>query len=196
MRLSYRIILNLVITMERRVALKYLATMAGGLITLPAWANGWTKASVFPTQSFLSVAEGDLLATIVDTIIPTTDTPGAKALDVHLFVEKMVTDCYEKPFQDTFKNGLQAVDTMITQQYGRSFLNCDIPQRLSVLMQFQASPNLSEKEFFSTLKSLAIQGYTTSEYVMTKHLNYVMAPGHYHGCVSVPEKVLTQKPSK
>ena len=182
--------------MERRVALKNLAVAAGSLVSLPAWANGWSKASVLPTQSYLSATESELLAALVDTILPTTDTPGAKALNVHLFVEKMVADCYEKPFQETFRNGLQAVDPLTTKQYGRSFITCDTPQRLSILRQFQASPNATEKEFFSTLKSLTIQGYTTSEYVMTKHLNYVMAPGHYYGCVAVPEKFLTQKPSK
>jgi len=90
-RLSYRIILNSVITMERRVALKQLATLAGGLVSLPAWANEWSSASVFGCQSFLSTDEGDLLATAVDTIIPATDTPGARALGVDGFVQKI--DC-------------------------------------------------------------------------------------------------------
>lgn len=174
--------------MERRVVLKSLAIAAGSLVSLPAWANGWSKASVLPTQPYLSLAESELLATLVDTILPTTDTPGAKALNVHLFVEKMVADCYEKPFQETFKNGLQAIDPITMKQYGRSFLTCDTPQRLSIIRQFQTSADATEKEFFSTLKSLTIQGYTTSEYVMTKHLNYVMAPGHYYGCVPLGVK--------
>ena len=95
--------------MERRVVLKHLATIAGGLVALPAWANGWTKASVLPGHTYLSVTESELLATLVDTISPTTDTPGARALDVHLFVEKMVADCYEKPFQERFKKAIKII---------------------------------------------------------------------------------------
>lgn len=179
--------------MQRRVALKHLAFSTAGLISLPAWANSWSRASVSSSGAFLSTAESTLLTGLVDTIIPATDTPGAKALDVHLFVEKMIADCYEKPFQEVFRNGLEAVESLAGKQYGRSFANCDLPQRLAILMQFQASPNATEKEFFSTLKSLTIQGYTTSEYVMTRHLNYVMAPGHYYGCVSVKPKLMSEK---
>lgn len=179
--------------MERRVALKRLATLAGGLTTLPAWASGWTAQAVQQQSAWLSVTENDLLALVVDTIIPPTDTPGAQALDVHVFVERMLADCYEKPAQEAFRAGLSGIETMIQQQYGKSYRQCDIPQRLSVLMQFQASPKAAEKDFFATLKSLTIQGYTTSEYVMTNHLNYVMAPGHYYGCVPVEPKAVSER---
>ncbi len=179
--------------MERRVALKQLATLAGGLVTLPARASGWTAETVHHQPGWLSVAENDLLALVTDTIIPPTDIPGATALEVHMFVERMIADCYEKPAQEAFRAGLSGIEAMIQQQYGKSYRQCGIPQRLSVLMQFQASPKAAEKEFFATLKSLTIQGYITSEYVMTRHLNYVMAPGHYYGCVPAGPKTISER---
>ena len=47
---------------------------------------------------------------MVETIIPATDTPGAKALNVHQFIQKMVADCYAKTAQETLQKGLDSLD--------------------------------------------------------------------------------------
>ena len=47
------------------------------------------------------------------------------------------------------------------------------------------STDTAQKDFFNFLKQLTVLAYTTSEYVLTNHYNYVMAPGHYYGCVNV-----------
>lgn len=179
--------------MQRRGAIKYLTLTAGTLFVAPAWATAWTKASVGAKTAYLSAAAGDLLADVVDTIIPVTDTPGAKELGVPGFVQRMLTDCYEKEVQDKVKNGLERVDALATESYGKPFARADATQRLALLTRLASSTDTDEKEFLALVKNLTIQGYTTSEYVMTTFYHYVMAPGHYYGCVPVPSAVSSAK---
>lgn len=171
--------------MKRRVALKSMATTFGGLVMLPAWARGWSKASVVPVQPYLSPQQDELLAEIVDTIIPATDIPGAKALEVHTFVQKMVADCYEKEVQENLMKGISTVEEMAQQSYGQSFSTCNSTQRMDLLTKVETAIEPEQKEFYALVKELTIQGYMTSEYVMIHHMDYNMMPGHYHGCVPV-----------
>lgn len=168
---------------ERRIALKQMALAVGSLIALPAWATGWNPVTAQPLKPFLSSGQAALLADIAETLIPASDTPGAKALDVPAFVQRMLEDCYEKPVQEAVKTGLDTVETLANSQYGKSFASGDATQRQAVLTTMATSPETPKKDFVALIKNLTIQGYTTSEYVMTKHLHYVMAPGHYYGCV-------------
>lgn len=183
-RLFFRAVSRII--MERRIALKQIALATGGLLTLPAWANAWTQASVRPSYALLEPTQAQTLAELVDTLIPASETLGAKALGVPDFVQKMVADCYEAPVQQSVKAGLNTVEAIATQQFKQPFVTCDATQRMEVLKQMETSPEASRKEFYSLVKNLTIQGYTTSEYVMTKFLHYNMAPGHFYGCVPAP----------
>ncbi|WP_461053124.1 gluconate 2-dehydrogenase subunit 3 family protein [Spirosoma arcticum] len=174
--------------MKRRVVLKNMAMAAGGLFTLPAWANGWTTASAQVLYPFLSRQQGDLLADIAETLIPESDTPGAKTLSVHKFIQKMVEDCYEKDVQDNLKTGLETVEKLSTETFGKPFADGTAAQRQETLRKLEISTDPAITKGFQLVKNLTIQGYTTSEYVMTKHLHYVMAPGHFYGCVPAPVK--------
>ena len=179
--------------MERRGAIKYLTLATGAFFITPAWATRWTKTSVSFVSSYLSVAQGELLAEVVETIIPVTDTPGAKDLGIPAFVQRMVADCYEKGVQIKVKNGLDTVSAMSTESYGKPFEQTDTTQRLAILTRMANSTDTNQKEFLTLMKSLTIQGYTTSEYVMTNFYHYVMAPGHYYGCVPVKPKAPAEK---
>ena len=98
-----------------------MAGAVGGLIRLASWANGWTTETVYSVQPMLSRSQTEVLATMVETIIPATDTPGAKALNVHQFVQKMVSDCYEKKVQDNLSDGLTALDGLAQKSFGKPF---------------------------------------------------------------------------
>ena len=72
--------------MNRRQIVKGMAATMGGMLVLPTWASAWNTASLQGFKSSLPGLEEALLAEIVETIIPETDTPGAKKLEVHRFV--------------------------------------------------------------------------------------------------------------
>ncbi|MCK8494418.1 gluconate 2-dehydrogenase subunit 3 family protein [Spirosoma sp. RP8] len=173
-----------------------MAMAAGALISLPAWANSWNSETVQLTSKFLSSSQDDLLAQIVETIIPVTDTPSAKALNVHQFIQKIVADCYDKPAQETFLNGLTAVDEQAQKTFGKPFREGDATQRTALLTQFSQSTLPAQKDFYSMVKGMTIRGYLNSEYVMTNLTHYQFIPGHYYGCVPVPTKAISQTPTK
>ena len=89
--------------------------------------------------------------------------------------------------QSKVKKGLEELDMSAKSIYNNAFLECTQDQRESILISFSA-PSTAEKEwFYNTIRRETIRGYTTSEYVMVNHYDYVMAPGYYHGCVDVVE---------
>lgn len=170
-----------------------MATTVGGLVALPTWATNWTANSLQTSGTsteLLSVNEVNLLAELVDIIIPATSEgqatiPGARELNVHQFVEKMVSDCYDTATQDTFKKGLDGVDDAAQAAIGMPFLEGDIAQRLDILRQMSQSNDATQKAFMTLIKNLTIRGYMTSEYVMTNLTHFEMAPARYKGCVPV-----------
>ena len=171
--------------MQRRSVVKNIALTIGASIVLPAWANAWSKES-FQCEGFNNAYSQDrFLAEIVETIIPKTNTPGAKELNVQLFVPKMVMDCYDKNAQELYKKGFDLVDSNAKNAFSKSFVECDAQQRLEVLNKMSKSENLDEKKFIQLVKNLTIQGYLNSEYVMTNLRIYEYAPARYHGCVPV-----------
>ena len=171
--------------MQRRTALKTVALSIGSVITLPAWANTWSINSL-PNQHFnLSFSKETLLAEIVELIIPKTDTPGAKDLEINKFVVKMVADCYDKKAQEVFTKGLNSVDNVANKDYSKPFEQCDGKQKLAVLNAMLSSSNNDDKDFVELVKNITIQGYLNSEYVMTNLRKFEFVPGRYHGCVPV-----------
>jgi Gluconate 2-dehydrogenase subunit 3 len=170
--------------MERRKAIKGIALSLGSLVSLPAWASGW-KASNVSTSLSTVMSNEALLAELVDTIIPATDTLGAKGLGVHQFVQKMLADCFEKKAQDNFEKKLAEIDPLSIQTFGKPFAEIDAPQRLSLLQSLAQSTDKDTVDFYRTLRGLTIQGYTSSEYYMTKFTDYEMAPARFYGCVPV-----------
>jgi len=173
-----------------------MARAMGGLVSLPAWANGWTKASVRSIQPTLDGAQDALLAEVVETIIPTTNTPGAKELGVHTFIQKMVTDCFEPAAQQSLTKGLGVVEATAQQRFGKAFAALDTTQRTDLLQSLATVDEPGKKDFYGLVKNLTIRGYLNSEYVMTNLTHYIMAPGHYYGCVPVTPNTVSAKPTK
>ena|SRR6218665_1135235 len=169
--------------MQRRAALKTFALSIGSTLVLPSWANAWSKESLHQSNNILSTSQEALLAEIVETIIPKTDTPGAKELNVDKFVTLMVADCYDAKAQDTFTKGLLAVDEIAKQDYSKAFVEVEPAQKLAVLNKMAKSANATEKGFIGLVKNITIQGYLNSEYVMTNLRVFEFIPGRYHGCV-------------
>ena len=179
--------------MQRRTALQGLAVTFSGLMSLPAWASGWTAESL-KHVSTLPKAEEALLAEIVETFIPETTVPGesipgAKSLGVHQFAMRMIQDCYGPTAQATLQQGLTLTEATAQQTAGKSFAACDAPQRMAVLTTLTTDP--AGKAFVDMVKGLTVWGYTNSEYYLVNVKKYVMAPGYYHGCVPVPKDAVS-----
>jgi hypothetical protein len=171
--------------MQRRTALKSVALSIGSAIVLPNWANAWSVQSLQNNHLKVSTLQEVLLTEIVETIIPKTDTPGAKDLKINKFVAKMVADCYDKKAQEVFAKGLISIENIAKKDYSKSFVECDGKQKFAILNSMLKSSDNDDKNFAKLVKNITIQGYLNSEYVMTNLRVYEFVPGRYHGCVPV-----------
>ena len=170
--------------MQRRSAIRHLFIVAGGILVLPSCINNEGKPSIKLKNFDINTDQENLLAEISDIIIPKTDTPGAKELGVHLFVLKMLDDCYEKNKQQLFLEGLEQLENSVRHQYGQSFIRCTEAQKQEVLLNIEEKKDFPETtfEFYQIMKQRTIQGYLNSKYVMTNLQVYEMIPSKkYNG---------------
>lgn len=156
--------------MNRRTAIKQLFIVAGGLMIASSCNGGGDSASIELRHIKLSADDEALIGDLVEAIIPKTDSPGAKDLNLHLFVMKMLDDCHSPEDQEAFINGLE--------QARKADLKTEV-EREAYLQ------TLKEDVFFSILKKRTLQGYLNSEYVMKNKLVYELVPVRYDGAVKV-----------
>lgn len=171
--------------MKRRQVLKNVLFSTAGLISLPAWGNNWNFDELNKSKNIFNRIELQTLDVLVDTMIPSSTIIGAKDIGTTAFINKMLSDCYEKEFQESFKIGLEKSEILSKELFNKNLSACDTLQKTELLKNMSVSTDTAQKDFFVFLKQQTVLAYTTSEYVLTNHYNYVMAPGHYYGCVNV-----------
>lgn len=164
---------------SRREAIKKAALLVGGALALPDVLKAWGNLSIDNPNFRLSAGQEALLAEIAETIVPATDTPGAKAAGVPAFIQKIVADCYEEKDRNDFFAGLNAVDAEAFNRYSQAFAICTEAQRTNVLKSIEA--RRSEMPFWGQIKDLTVTGYFTSEIGCTKALRYEAVPGRFDG---------------
>lgn len=128
-----------------------------------------------------------LLNEIADTIIPTTDTPGAKAAKTGQFIAVIVSDCYEPADQKRFLDSLATLENECRATTGKNFMKCTAQERQSFLSGLDATQKSFQKSkkkeepahYFRTIKDLTLWGYFTSEIGATQALRFVEYPGKY-----------------
>jgi hypothetical protein len=145
-----------------------------------------------------------LLDEIAETILPATNTPGAKAAKTGAFMALMVTDSYSAAERKVFRDGMRKMDGTMKQANGVSFLQAAPPQRLALLTTLDreqkgvmdsrksemdareaaaAIEHPAPAHYFRMMKELALLGYFTSEVGCTRALRYVESPGRFEPCI-------------
>lgn len=174
--------------MKRRDAIQRLVIVAGGFVLVPSCLQQPGKASVALKHIEVTDVQEHLLAAIASAIIPATDTPGAGDLGCHLFVLKMLDDCYEKEVQQKFMRGLNDLEAYAQQKFSRSFVKCTGQQQQDMLNAIEAEKmiNADIAGFYDIMKAKTIQGYLTSKYVLTNINKYEFIPSEkYNGYAPV-----------
>lgn len=171
--------------MDRRKAIKNIAIVSGGLITLPQWMVSCGVSDTTIHQTSFSISEQRILAGIADTIIPAGNSIGALSVGVDKFLQKLIDDCYEKDAQMNVKTQLKYLEETAKTTHKKPFVDCAQVRREELLLKLSTSTNKPEKDFFDLMKSETIRGFNTSQKVMQEYLGYKVAPGHFYGSVDV-----------
>ena len=179
--------------MNRRKAISSIFLIAGAsAVTITGIETGTLYKH--PDLTWLQT-QLPLIAELAETIIPETDTPGAKTAGVAPFIVTMVNDCTPKKTQNKFLAGLKDVEKRSMSEFQRSFVNCSPEERYSILEYFEKrdrplkgiagkiSFRMFGYSFFSVLKKYTVMGYCNSMIGATKGLAYQPVPGQYNGCI-------------
>ncbi|MBC7746143.1 MAG: gluconate 2-dehydrogenase subunit 3 family protein [Flavobacterium sp.] len=173
----------------RRVAIRNLLIVTAGAAILPScFQDG---ASVKLKNIKINRDQEDSVASLTDAIIPKTDTPGAVDIAAHLFVLKMVDDCYTKEEQVTFVKGLEEFNKLTKLKYESNFAELNPVQKKELLTSLEKDEKLPEeiRSFYFSVKDLTILGFTTSQYYLTEVKKYNIIPGKYQGSVPVTNPI-------
>jgi hypothetical protein len=122
----------------RREALRRVGLLVGGALsasTVSAILGGCRAdgpASGYAFQA-LDADQQELTATLVDLIIPETDTPGARAAGAHTFIDKLLADWMDDDERNRFLAGLADVDARARADHGARFVDLDAAQQTAFL---------------------------------------------------------------
>lgn len=182
--------------MNRRELLQRTALVFGGTLlgadSLLAKNIDWDELDNLPEDyskgiGLFNKAQIKLLNEIAETIIPATDTPGAKEAKVGQFIAVIVSDCYEPDDQQRFLKGLETLESESMKRNGKKFMKSSAMLRTDLLNELDAEQKTFQKSkaketpshYFRVIKDLVVWGYFTSEIGATKVLRFVEFPGKY-----------------
>lgn len=175
--------------------------MMGGALSAPTILgvlNGCTP-SMEPNWApkFFTKEQAITIMELAETIIPKTDTPGAKDIGVPQFIEEMVSTVFKLEDRTKFMKGLQTFETECDEKMGDPFGYLEPNKKLSFTMQqnreIQKLRRVSferekiEKPFFWTFKELTLLAYFTSEVGATKVLQHKFVPTKWEACIPLSE---------
>lgn len=176
--------------MNRREVISRVALLLGGTIVGADVFLSGCKFSHHDEKSEFNPAELALLDEIGDTIIPPTDSPGAKATKIGAFMLAITRDCYKEKDRLVFNEGMKKIDEACQEMNKKTFMKCNAEERHALLSQLDKEQleymkNKKDGEpshYFRMMKELTLWGYFSSEAGMTKALRYVQVPGKFIGC--------------
>ena len=177
--------------MDRRELLKLVAlatgsAVIGGELFLTGCKNENAAAGTGFSQDDIA-----MLDEVAETIIPKTNTAGAKEAEVGKFMTVMVNDCYEADDQKTFHEGITKLDEACQKMHGHTFMKADPAHRKELLtaLDKEAKDYMKNKKkedpnhYFSMIKQLTLLGYFTSKPGLEQNFDYKQVPGKYDGAV-------------
>lgn len=192
--------------MDRREVLRRISYLAGGGVVAPSVLTliqgcapdgaelGWTP-------EFFSEDEARFVASYVDTLLPTTDTPGGLDVGVDRFIDKVMaaTTPADQRADNPMRQGIREFDEGARSRFGKVFHQLEADQRGRVFSEAEKSPRyqpavwgtaVGEQPpigFYRSFKSMVLWGYLSSEKVGTEVLVYDPVPGEYDGNISLSE---------
>jgi hypothetical protein len=120
----------------------------------PAWA-----------PLFFDQHQHRTVVVLIDLIIPTTDTPGAKAALVDRHMDHLLGASPEESKQ-TIREGVGWLDGFTIRTEGKPFVRCEAERQVAILKVLDAGeqPDLAPgHRFFQRMKQLTVQLYYATE---------------------------------
>lgn len=163
---------------DRRRFLLAVSALVGGNL-LPSSVAAFDRFATDTDADYAPELSGDqikIVSVMADIIIPDTDTPGATAAGVPVFVDRALSAWL---LSAETKNFLKGLDQFAKQH--PSFLMATPPEQETIVLSLdnKLSDLPDELAFYRQLKELVLIGYYTSEPGAALELQYDPVPGGY-----------------
>lgn len=180
--------------MDRRTLLKMIAATTGtAMIGIDRLA-----AEILPRPQETSFSDDEIafFEEVAETIIPRTDTPGAKDAGIGAFMAVFVPACYSPRQQAAVRGGFDEIDRRAREAGGQGFMEMDREGREALLSQIDREAWALDSErvnvesdsltggishYYTLMKQLTLFGFFTSQVGANEVLRYVAVPGRYDG---------------
>ncbi len=196
--------------MKRRDLLRYTAYFTGVAVSGPvasALLAGCKRDEAVAAgdavykPGFFNDEEYTFISKLSDTMIPTTDTPGALDVGVPEMVDKMVGQVYDEDARNKFRDGLkQLMQRMDADNAEAPFSGMESDQSLVYLQDqdmhykdsdtdWDSQPEIegNARNVYFDLKSQIVGAWFNSEPIGTEVLAYLPVPGEYIPCGDLQE---------
>lgn len=191
--------------LDRRKLLQRMALLVGGAM-LPGGAEA-LAAAVASGKRQLDNTHYELLTALADTIVPTTDTPGAVAAGVPQLVDAMLGTWASPTQRAELTAELEAIDRLARDKGKKGFVALAPAEREALLKPYDVAalkqvppppppvdaegkkkpaegnslmmgPRFANASY-GKLKELIVVGFYYSETALTRDLAYVHSPGEW-----------------
>ena len=179
--------------MDRRELIKRIALLTGVAVAGSEFFLSGCKSSDKSSVGFFYEKDILFFDEVAETILPKTDTPGAKDAEVGKFMASFSTGCYDEIQLKTLKEGINKLNDASREIYNVSFMDSSALQKQLLLIATDAEAKEHNKKnndqgnkephYFTLMKQLALLGFFTSKPGVTQVLRYVPVPGKYEGCI-------------
>jgi Gluconate 2-dehydrogenase subunit 3 len=170
--------------------------LAGGATVVGFSGYEWYFLTKTPDKNYL-LGKKSLLTELAETIIPATDTPGAKEAGAVEFMIPMLNKCTDNKTLNRFIRGLQDLEEYTQSNYQREFSECSLEEKTAVLSWAEQKSKVSNSllgkiknkftghPFFEILKTYTLYGYCISEKGAGLGMHYIAVPGKYLPCIQL-----------
>ena len=177
--------------MKRRELIKQIALITGTTVIGGEFFLSGCKNNDKVVEGFFTAKDISFFDEVAETILPKTDTPGAKDAEVGKFMASFSLDCYDEKQLKTLKDGIGLLNNAAIKNYGTDFVKTTATQKQELLLSIDPEAkeyeNKKEKDkaphYFTLMKQMVLLGFFTSKPGATQVLRYEPVPGKYHGCI-------------
>lgn len=179
--------------MHRRDLLKMIAAATGmAMVAGDLLAQGLTAVDKLPPEQVFSAKDIALLDDIAETILPQTETPGAKASGAGAQMASIISQCFDQQQRAIVTEGLLALQALALHRFNKSFQAATAAEKLAllteldneataVIVQAKAQNLAPQPHYFTLLKQQSIFVFFTSKVGATEVLRHVAVPGRWDG---------------
>ena len=190
--------------MDRRKALRKTGLFAGATILMPSMLSLFESCKSENRLDweplFFTEVEAKTITSLIDMILPRTDTPGGLDVKSDIFIDRVIAKTYDKLGQENIRAEIAAFNENCKSKYGDVFYDLSVADKTSVLNEAEKNSGkfgsgvwgtgVGPQEtigFYRSMKSMAIWAYFTSEEIGENVLSYDPIPGKYEPCKPLSE---------